>query len=182
MTTYIVPEHLMNDYRAFMLNEPFQNATSVEAQMHLALLGIQLEDLPLEEAKERAAVGDCILVKHSDGRFMPFQVVDKKRLPDGSLDVIVQTYFLTRPISYISIDNSYEHSELRKTINSKKFLDEFDQEFADALKLTEVRVGSNVMFDKCWIPSHEELGLECNEAISLQANDGTFTYDYYKQS
>lgn len=176
MKTRIIHEDQVEQYRASVLSA--SPSCIEECDIKLALLGIASDEMELEEAKKQANVGDCMLIGYNN-MLVPMQVVDKKTLPDGTLDVILQSYYLLEQRAFDQNTNVYKDAEIRRYLNGE-FLEKFDPEFVAALKPTEVHTDDYTTIDKCWLLSHEEIGYK-DDSNMFKPNIGTRVYDYYKE-
>ena len=85
---------------------------------------------------------------------------------------------------YCSFDtktNSWKKSDIRKWLNSDKFLKEFDESFLNHVKETEVHTEDYETKDKFWLLSHEEVGYE-NKYRVFKPNKNTRKFDYFDGS
>jgi hypothetical protein len=73
--------------------------------------------------------------------------------------------------------NIWKQSYIRKWLNSNKFLKNFDSEFLNHVKETEVHTEDYVTKDKFWLVSHEEVCFEyANKWFKQNKNTKRFNY------
>jgi hypothetical protein len=83
--------------------------------------------------------------------------------------------------SFDDKSNVWKKSDIRKWLNSYKFLKEFDESFLNLIKETEVHTEDYVTKDKFWLLSHEEVGYE-NKYGVFNPNKNTRKFDYFDGS
>lgn len=169
MKTYLLKESEVENYRSFVLSSELSCVE--EMAMKTAILGYP--EMDIEEAKKRAQIGDCILVKYVD-KMIPMQVIHKYE--DGR--VVLQSYYLLEQRAFDQNTNVYKDAEIRQYLNGD-FLNKFDPEFVQMLKTTDVHTDNYVTYDKMWLLSHEEIGYK-DDSNMFKPNKGSIVYDYYK--
>ena len=75
--------------------------------------------------------------------------------------------------------NVYKNSYIRNLINSKDFLNRFDQEFVNHIKPTIVHTEDYTTTDKLWLLSHEEIS---KQADFLRTNDNCQPFDLFEHT
>ena len=73
--------------------------------------------------------------------------------------------------------NAYKTSYIRNLINSKDFLNRFDQEFVNHIKPTIVHTEDYTTTDKLWLLSHEEIS---KQADFLRRNNNCQSFDLFE--
>lgn len=176
MNTYIIPEDRIEDYRTQVLSNEISCVE--ECTIKTDLLGY--EQIDFEEAKQKAKVGDCLLLKY-ENILVPWQIIHKYYKDDGTTDrCVLQPYYLLEKRAFDQNTNVWRDSELRKYLNSE-FLDKLDPEFVKMLRPTEVHTDNYTTIDRVWIPSHEEIGYHDSNGM-FKKNIGAKAYDYYKST
>ena len=119
-----------------------------------------------------ANVGDCLVFNFNHQPTL-FQVIHK--FSDGRC--AMQPFFLSERRRFDLHSNNWQNSEIRKYLNSD-YLKNFDPELIDHMNVTTVNTNNYYTFDRCWLPSHEELGYS-NFHNAFIPNSYSIAYDYY---
>lgn len=176
MRTCIIHEKDLDSYYKVVLAD--ENTSIEECKLKIALLGYNIDELDLEEAKTKTIIGDCILIQY-ENMFVPFQIIHKSYNEDGSIkNCFIQSYYLLEKHIFDDSTNVWKDSELRSYLNHE-FKKKFTPKFIDNLKEHELHTSNYTTIDTFWIPSHENT---CYSDVNgtFNPNDSDINYDYYK--